>query len=125
MKFIKCLIREYLRGGERGIFACATIPDKQWVSTVYPKGKFAFANFLLNSSPAIFLSTNKKEFVSNLVGSTRTLLVPEAGLEPARYRYHWILSPARLPISPLRLIFIHFLLQKTGIFVKIIVRITY
>ena len=28
----------------------------------------------------------------------RTQLVPVAGVEPARYRYHWILSPARLPI---------------------------
>ena len=28
-------------------------------------------------------------------------LVPEAGIEPARYRYRWILSPVRLPISPL------------------------
>lgn len=27
-------------------------------------------------------------------------MVPEAGLEPARYRYRWILSPLRLPISP-------------------------
>ena len=26
------------------------------------------------------------------------ILVPVAGVEPARYRYHWILSPARLPI---------------------------
>ena len=25
-------------------------------------------------------------------------MVPVAGVEPARYRYHWILSPARLPI---------------------------
>ena len=25
-------------------------------------------------------------------------LMPVAGVEPARYRYHWILSPARLPI---------------------------
>ncbi len=33
---------------------------------------------------------------------TPSLLVPKAGLEPARYRYHRILSPARLPISPLR-----------------------
>ena len=30
------------------------------------------------------------------------LLVPEAGVEPARYRYHWILSPARLPIPSFR-----------------------
>ncbi len=29
--------------------------------------------------------------------------VPKAGIEPARYCYHWILSPARLPIPPLRL----------------------
>ena len=29
-------------------------------------------------------------------------LVPEAGVEPARYRYHRILSPARLPIPSFR-----------------------
>ena len=29
------------------------------------------------------------------------ILVPEAGIEPARYRYRWILSPVRLPVSPL------------------------
>ena len=33
---------------------------------------------------------------------TRTLLVPLIGLEPIRYHYHRILSPARLPISPQR-----------------------
>jgi hypothetical protein len=31
--------------------------------------------------------------------------VPKAGLEPARYCYHRILSPARLPIPPLRRIY--------------------
>ena len=30
------------------------------------------------------------------------VMVPLVGLEPTRYRYHWILSPARLPISPQR-----------------------
>ena len=35
------------------------------------------------------------------------LLVPLAGVEPARYHYHWILSPARLPISPQR----HFIIK--------------
>ena len=30
--------------------------------------------------------------------------MPKAGLEPAWYCYRWILSPVRLPISPLRLI---------------------
>ena len=29
-------------------------------------------------------------------------LVPKAGIEPARYCYHRILSPARLPVPPLR-----------------------
>ena len=29
-------------------------------------------------------------------------MVPEAGVEPARYRYHRILSPARLPIPSFR-----------------------
>ena len=29
-------------------------------------------------------------------------MVPKAGLEPARYRYQWILSPPRLPIPSLR-----------------------
>lgn len=28
-------------------------------------------------------------------------MVPKAGLEPAQYRYRRILSPLRLPISPL------------------------
>ena len=28
-------------------------------------------------------------------------LVPKVGIEPTRYRYRWILSPVRLPISPL------------------------
>ena len=28
------------------------------------------------------------------------LLVGEVGIEPTWYRYHWILSPARLPIPP-------------------------
>ena len=30
------------------------------------------------------------------------ILVPEAGIEPARGHPRWILSPVRLPISPLR-----------------------
>lgn len=29
-------------------------------------------------------------------------LVPGAGIEPARYRYRWILSPVRLPVPPSR-----------------------
>ena len=33
--------------------------------------------------------------------SKESAFVPEAGVEPARYCYHWILNPARLPIPPL------------------------
>ena len=36
------------------------------------------------------------------VKKTPTVLVPEAGLEPARYRYQRILSPSRLPIPSFR-----------------------
>lgn len=32
-------------------------------------------------------------------------MVPLVGVEPTRYRYHGILSPARLPIPPQRLFF--------------------
>ena len=32
-------------------------------------------------------------------------LVPVVGVEPTRYRYHWILSPARLPIPSHRRIY--------------------
>ncbi len=28
--------------------------------------------------------------------------IPKGGIEPPRYCYHWILSPACLPIPPLR-----------------------
>ncbi len=35
------------------------------------------------------------------------LLVPGAGIEPARYCYHWCLRPARLPIPPSGRLIIH------------------
>ena len=38
----------------------------------------------------------------NLLSTTKGFLVPLVGLEPTRYRYHRILSPARLPVSPQR-----------------------
>ncbi len=40
------------------------------------------------------------ECITSLLPNTY-LMVPEAGIEPARYRYRWILSPVRLPVSPL------------------------
>ena len=45
--------------------------------------------------------TNKKEEAK----ASSFLLVPVVGVEPTRYRYHWILSPARLPIPSHRLIY--------------------
>ncbi len=32
----------------------------------------------------------------------RSFFVPKVGIEPTRHCCHWILSPARLPIPPLR-----------------------
>ena len=84
-------------------------PDKQWVSTVYPNGKIV-NNFSPNSSPTTITNNIKRARIKPL-SLTRTLLVPLIGLEPIRYHYHRILSPARLPISPQRhylLIFVAF-----------------
>ena len=39
------------RGASKGTFACATIPDKQWGSTVYPNGKLHIAIFSLIQVP--------------------------------------------------------------------------
>ena len=50
-------------------------------------------------------STKEKETensVSQSGCSYTPVMVPLVGVEPTRYRYHWILSPARLPISPQR-----------------------
>ena len=41
------------------------------------------------------------------IGS-RPCLVPVIGVEPIRYRYHWILSPARLPIPSHRHIWLFY-----------------
>ncbi len=41
----------------------------------------------------------EKSFTAPCVFKSK--MVPEAGLEPAQYRYRWILSPLRLPVSPL------------------------
>ena len=40
---------------------------------------------------------HKKDLLSQVL-----FMVPEAGVEPARYLYHRILSPARLPIPSFR-----------------------
>ena len=53
------------------------------------------------------------------VKKTPTVLVPEAGLEPARYRYQRILSPPRLPIPTYRQDNI-FILSHNVLFVNLI-----
>ena len=35
----------FVSGRSDGIFACATIPDKQWVATVYPTGNLHYCKF--------------------------------------------------------------------------------
>ncbi len=54
---------------------------------------YAFERF----SRAVILTKKEEAKASSF------LLVPVVGVEPTRYRYHWILSPARLPIPSHRL----------------------
>ena len=55
-----------------------------------------------NAKKAALQAKEKEEIRTRLQsgesGSDFLSLVPEAGVEPARCRHHWILSPARLPI---------------------------
>ena len=44
----------------------------------------------------------KKENLRNVIIPEAFYVVPLVGVEPTRYRYHGILSPARLPIPPQR-----------------------
>ena len=44
----------------------------------------------------------RKEKGLSIAAKPLSLLVPRAGLEPARYRYRQILSLMRLPVSPPR-----------------------
>ena len=65
-------------------------------------------------APSLFLSVFFKALSSQTASKIRSrkkarrccatpcLLVPVVGVEPTRYRYHWILSPARLPIPSYR-----------------------
>ncbi len=48
------------------------------------------------------LSVHAKKVADNLSYQLLLSLVPKVGLEPTRCRQHRILSPARLPIPPLR-----------------------
>ena len=43
-----------------------------------------------------YIMSIKKSLLSN--DKRDFFMVPVVGVEPTRYRYHWILSPARLPI---------------------------
>ena len=61
-------------------------------------------SFVRVLSPAL---AQKKDRASQL-----GLLVPKAGLEPARCRHHRILSPARLPIPPLRRDLLYYISTK-------------
>ena len=56
----------------------------------------------ISSAPRL---QTKKELES-IVSNSLNLLVPEVGIEPTWGRPRWILSPVRLPVSPLRLGFV-------------------
>ncbi len=45
--------------------------------------------------------------------------VPGEGLEPSRTEVHWILSPARLPISPPRQVFVYIMFRNVFDIIKI------
>ena len=48
-------------------------------------------------------------------GSPKGILVPVAGLEPARCRHRWILSPLRLPIPSHRQISVKIIIHKSSV----------
>ena len=58
-------------------------------------------NKKINNTFELEILWNKNPPLFPLDGGISNLVVPEAGIEPARYRYRWILSPVRLPVSPL------------------------
>ncbi len=45
--------------------------------------------------------------------------MPEVGIEPTRANAHWILSPARLPVPPLR--HINFNIEKPPSYIKLFI----
>jgi hypothetical protein len=48
------------------------------------------------------MDINKKSGDYDFFHNRLIFLVPKTGIEPVRYHYRWILSPVRLPVSPLR-----------------------
>ncbi len=81
--------RVSVSGAEGGI--CSASLSRLLVQSMLPA-----CSFHSGSNP-LFLSQIKKAHLW-----CTSLLVPKVGFEPTRYRYHRILSPARLPIPSLR-----------------------
>ena len=71
-----------------------------FIYTLYIYVLRAYYFFISNRRLDSRYDSNAKR--ANNFGCLLFLMVPLAGVEPARYHYHWILSPARLPISPQR-----------------------
>ena len=73
-----------------------SIFTKSMLKTVFLRAKFRVEQ--------VRREKQKPQYIANLLLKTlyiAVFLVPEAGLEPARYFYRGILSPLRLPIPPL------------------------
>ncbi len=76
-----------------------------FIPIVYYTANFLEYQFPPRGFPKLFSCVIARTFQKNknrLLAKAAFLLVPVAGVEPARYRYHRILSPARLPIPPHR-----------------------
>ena len=73
----KALNGFFVFGGAVGTFARATIPDKQWVSTVWCFAQIVKNNFLLNASPSFL---HKKTTRFRVV-----FMVEQSGLAPESY----------------------------------------
>ena len=61
-------------------------------------GKEFIMNAILHVHPNTFRVGEVGQKNCSKAQSFRAILVPVAGLEPARCRHRWILSPLRLPI---------------------------
>ena len=96
---------------------------KRWVSTFCRRPLQIAFDFSVADTNLFKSRNNLKGYSTGdrLLPIPRAV-VPKAGLEPARYRYHRILSPARLPISPLRR-FICFFTEIICIFTRFCVTI--
>ena len=93
------------------------IPQQKKAPLYRKQGRFSFAFFIYVWYPGLQVKRGKPMkkaqpkaglFEWSAVHSD---VVPVVGVEPTRYCYHRILSPARLPIPPYRRIMLYYIIQ--------------